>query len=91
MDDAGRKRRVLRTLVDVTDENGRPVSVLLIAESMECDPEVVRGVLDSLRAYEFVGSPADGRYEPTVTGREFLALDIDAESFVVVDTSGDHS
>ena len=75
MDDPGRKRRVLQTLVDVTDETERPVSVSRVRESMECDSAAVRTTLDALCAYEFVRTLGDGRYEPTVTGREFLALD----------------
>ncbi len=91
MGESARKRRVLRALVDVTDESGGSVGVSRIAESVDCDPATVRSVLDSLRSYEFVKTTDDGRYEPTVTGREFLALDIDEGSFVVIDTSQDRS
>jgi predicted transcriptional regulator len=91
VDDSGRKRRVLRTLVDIADENGGSVHVSRVAESMECGPAAVRAALDSLRSYEFVRTAGDGRYEPTVTGREFLTLDIDEESFVVVDPPDDGS
>ena len=89
MDDSGWKRRVLRTLVGISDDNGGSVHVSRVAESVECDPVAVREALDSLRSYEFVKTTGEGRYEPTVTGREFLALDVDEESFVVVDTPDD--
>jgi predicted transcriptional regulator len=88
VDNSGRKRRVLRTLVGISGKR-ESVHVSRIAESVECDPAAVREALDSLRSYEFVKTTGDGRYEPTVTGREFLALDVDEGSFVVVDTPDD--
>jgi predicted transcriptional regulator len=80
---------VLRTLVAISDETGESVDATRIAGSMGDDLPAVREALDSLRSYEFVKITGDGRYEPTVTGREFLALDIDEESFVMVDTPED--
>jgi predicted transcriptional regulator len=91
VDSSGQKHQVLQTLVELTDETGRPVSASRVAESIGCDPAAVQTTLDVLCSYEFVRTPGDGRYEPTITGREFLALDIDEESFVVVDTTGNRS
>ena len=87
----GPETPVLRTLVGTADENGESVHVFQVAESMECDPELVERPLDSLTRYEFVRALGGGRYEPTVTGRQFLGLDIDENSFVVVDTPEDRS
>lgn len=86
---SGRKRRVLRTLVDIADGTQGAVAAARIAGAMEDDPPAVREALESLRSYGFVKTAADGGYEPTVTGREFLALDIDEDSFVVVDAPDD--
>ncbi|MFB6228899.1 MAG: hypothetical protein ABEH88_10120 [Halobacteriales archaeon] len=91
MGTSDRKRRVLRTLVDLIDETGESVTVSRVAESVEYDPAAVRAALSSLRSYEFVKATDDGRYEPTITGREFIALDIEEESFIVVDTPDDPS
>lgn len=80
---------MLQTLVAISDETQGSVEATRIAGSVEDDLPAVREALDSLRSYEFVKTTGEGWYEPTVTGREFLALDIDDESFVLVDTPDD--
>jgi predicted transcriptional regulator len=79
---------VLRALVDIADGSQGGVGAVRIAGTVAEDPAAVRETLESLRSYGFVKT-ADGGYEPTVTGREFLALDIDEGSFVVVDAPDD--
>ena len=62
-----------------------------IAERVGADRAEVRETLDTLGNYEFVKRTPDGKYAPTVTGREFLALDVDEDTFVVVDVPDERS
>jgi len=85
----GRQRRVLRALVDLVEGSEGSVDAVQVAERVGTDHAEVSEALDSLGRYEFVKRTPGGRYAPTVTGREFLALDVDEEAFVVVDVPDD--
>jgi predicted transcriptional regulator len=78
-------RRVLAALVARYDERGSPLSPAVIATALDGDPDpcAVERCLDRLAGCELVAAEPDG-YRPTVTGREFLDLDIDG-GFAVVD------
>jgi hypothetical protein len=78
-------RSVLAALVARYDERGVPLSPAVLADALDGDPHphAVERCLDRLVACELAATTPDG-YRPTVTGREFLDLDIDG-GFAVVD------
>lgn len=83
------RKRVLEALLDLYDEVGRPVTPTQLDQRVEGGHEVIREHLDALRSYELVKlAPGGTGYEPTVTGREFLELDVDDE-FVVIEFPDD--
>jgi predicted ArsR family transcriptional regulator len=84
------KRRVLELLVDEYESAAEPPTASRLAARLAADPATVRGHLDALETYELVSRSAtagDGEpgFEPTVTGRELLALDIDDDALIVLD------
>ncbi|AWB27651.1 helix-turn-helix domain-containing protein [Halococcoides cellulosivorans] len=75
---------VLAAAVARYDRTDRPVSVAAIGTILDRDPEEIAGRIDRLRACELLAREGDGdRYRPTVTGREFLALDVECGPIVV--------
>lgn len=78
-------RRVLAALVARHDERGAPLSPAVLAAALDGDPHprAVERCLDRLVDCELAATTPDG-YRPTVTGREFLDLDIGG-GFAVVD------
>lgn len=74
---------VLETLVTRHEKRGRAQSPETVATALGADREVVEAALETLAACELVAAEAGG-YRPTLTGREFLALDAEGE-FAVVD------
>lgn len=81
-------RHVLVALVARYDERGSPLSPAALAAVLDgdTDPCAVERCLDRLVDCELAAAGPDG-YRPTVTGREFLDLDID-DGFAVVDPGG---
>lgn len=78
---------VLALVVDRYDESGEPVSAGTVAHVLGREESAVRGRLTELVSCEFLASAGDG-YRPTVTGREFLELDVECGP-VIVDTDED--
>ena len=74
---------VLVALVARYDERGSPLSPAVLADALDGDPCTVERRLDGLVDCELAAADPNG-YRPTVTGREFLELDIDG-GFAVVD------
>jgi len=81
-------RRILAALVARYDERGSPLSPAVLATALDGDPDprTVERCLDRLVGCELVAAEPDG-YRPTVTGREFLHLDI-GDGVAVVDPGG---
>lgn len=75
---------VLVELVALYRESGAPVTTAAVAESLGVPEESLAESVESLRAFELVEA-TDGRYQPTVTGRELLELDVDPEGTLVLD------
>lgn len=75
---------VLVTIRDHYDATGDPLSVETISEQCGVPPAALTPVLDSLCQAEFIVTTGSG-YRPTVTGREFLQLDIELDDVVAVD------
>jgi predicted transcriptional regulator len=79
---------VLSAVVERYDRTGEPVSLASVTEALGREEEAVASKLTQLAACELLATAGDG-YRPTVTGREFLALDVDCGPFIVdVDESG---
>lgn len=81
--------RILAALVVRYDERGSPLSPAVLATALDGDPDprAVERCLDRLVGCELAATEPDG-YRPTVTGREFLELDIDG-GLAVVDPRAD--
>ncbi|MEF8786454.1 MAG: hypothetical protein V5A45_11020 [Haloarculaceae archaeon] len=76
--------RVLAAVVDRYDRTGEPVSAAAVADTLGRATTAVSDRLAELESCEFLAPAGDG-YRPTVTGREFLELDIECGP-VIVDT-----
>lgn len=78
-------RCILTALVACYDERSAPLSPAVLADALDGDPHprAVERCLDRLVDCKLAAAEPDG-YRPTVTGREFLDLDIDGD-FAVVD------
>jgi predicted transcriptional regulator len=82
-------RRILAALVARYDERGSPLSPAVLADAVDGDPRAVERCLDRLVGCELAAAEPEG-YRPTVTGREFLDLDID-DGFAVVDPCAENT
>jgi len=78
------KTEVLEAVVVCYDNRGRHVSAKTVAEHLEAEQDVLADALHTLENCEMIAGK-DGQYRPTITGREFLELDLD-EGFAIVDT-----
>ncbi len=81
----GNKLRLLRWLVDRYDTEREPVTPAEVAEHFDGDTGAVDDALDSLESRCLLATAGDG-YRPTVTARELLELDIDDDTFLILDT-----
>lgn len=79
--------QLLAFVVSLYDERGRPVTPETAAVRFDADAVAVRRAFDSLVECELVAGDGSG-YRPTVTGREFLDLDVSGD-LVIVDADGD--
>jgi len=80
------RRRLLETLVGLYDEASQPVSVGRLASQIGADCEPVREHLEALQSYEMVRLvDQQGAFEPTITARDFLELDMDEDKFVIME------
>lgn len=86
------KRQLLETLRTLHVETGQPITATHLARHFGTDRDAVREQLHMLHSYELV-KPApthsETGYVPTVTGREFLELDIDQDTFVIIESPAD--
>jgi len=73
---------VLAMVVDRYDSTDRPVTRAVLADTLDIDEGAVADRLARLIDCELVAPAGDG-YRPTVTGREFLALDVDCGPVIV--------
>lgn len=78
---------VLALVVERYDSTGEPVSAATVADTLEREETAVSDRLAELESCEFLAPVGEG-YRPTVTGREFLALDIECGP-VIVDTDNE--
>lgn len=75
---------VLVAVVDHYRKSNEPVTARSIAESEGIPEEALTQPLESLCEFELL-EPTERGYRPTVTAREFLALDIEPEDVLVLD------
>ncbi|WP_436930710.1 hypothetical protein [Halosimplex halobium] len=75
---------VLAATVDRYRESGAPVTAAGVAESCGAPEAAVARSLESLCEFELL-EPTDQGYRPTVTAREFLALDVEPDDVLVLD------
>lgn len=79
--------QLLACAVEYYDEGPQPVTCRQVAERFETPPAAVRSCFERLVECKLLAR-IDGGYRPTITGREFLELDIDDE-MIIVDPDGD--
>jgi predicted transcriptional regulator len=75
---------VLVTVVERYDDTGEPLSTATIAALADGDHTAVADALDTLATTEFLVRTPSG-YRPTVTAREFLALDVTLDDVVALE------
>jgi predicted transcriptional regulator len=75
---------VLVAVVDQYQDSNEPVTARSIAQSQDIPEEALTQPLESLCEFELLESTEQG-YRPTVTAREFLALDVQADDVLVLD------
>ena len=78
------EQSVLVTVVECYEVAGEPPSSSAVAARTGGDDDTVAAALERLAASEFLVETPVG-YRPTVTAREFLALDIDVDDVVAVE------
>ena len=77
------EQSVLVAVVEQYDDTGEPPSSSAVAARTDGDDDAVAAALERLAASEFLVETATG-FRPTVTAREFLALDIEVDDIVAV-------
>jgi predicted transcriptional regulator len=86
------RRRLLETLVSLSDEGSGPISVTQLATHLGADIETVREHVETLESYEMVESIGQSeQFKPTVTARDFLELEMDDDKFVIMEFPDDES
>lgn len=80
------KRRLLEYVVEKYDEQSRPVSADSLSEEDWTDADGLEAHLASLEECGLIEEADDSAFRPTVTAREFLALDVDPDQFIIVDS-----
>lgn len=73
---------VLAAVVAIYDETHGTVTESLLRERLDWDRGRIRERLARLLDFEFIAE-SDGGHRPTVTGRDFLALDVDCGPLIV--------
>jgi predicted transcriptional regulator len=81
----GNRIRLLAWLVDRYDTEEQPVTPAEAANRFDSDIRTVDDALDSLESQCLLATVGSG-YRPTVTARELLELDVDDDTFLVLDT-----
>jgi predicted transcriptional regulator len=77
---------VLSRVVDRYDTENRPVTPAEIATTTGSDVETVRSCFENLEANCLLTAVDGGGYRPTITARELLELDVDDDTFLILDT-----
>ena len=77
-------QRLLAVVVDRYDRVERPLSASEVASATDADLDAIHEHLQRLVDCELLCRENSG-VRPTVTGREFLDLDVDPDSIVVVE------
>jgi predicted transcriptional regulator len=77
--------QLLSLLVSQYDERDEAVTAADIAAAADTETASVRDTFEEFRSKYLVKSVNDG-YRPTVTARQLLALDIDDDAAVILDT-----
>ncbi len=85
---ATERRRLLRALIAAADRCDGPVGSDRLAERVDLGEPRVRELLDFF-ASNSLATRRDAGYEPTVTARELLELDVDDEAFMIIDVPED--
>lgn len=76
---------LLEAFVSTHEEEGKPITVGELATQLGENPADVAEGLQSLKSYELVQHPDGEGYVPTITARELLELDIDTDTFLILD------
>jgi predicted transcriptional regulator len=76
---------LLSVLVSRYDKRNKPVTAAEVAAAADTETGSVQDIFTDLKSKYLVKSVNDG-YRPTVTARELLALDIDDDAAVILDT-----
>lgn len=82
------RRRLLRALIAEADQCDGPVGPGRLAERVDPGEPRVREALEFF-ASNRLATRRDAGYEPTVTARELLAVDLDDEAFMIIDVPDD--
>jgi hypothetical protein len=77
------QHQLLEFVVDAYDERDTPVTPAVAADQFDATPDAIADRLERLADCELLRQ-VDGGYRATVTGREYLALDLD-EDVIIVD------
>lgn len=81
----GMKLGVLELLVEMYDRRGRCLTPGEVAQELSADTYDVTTALHELTRQHLACREEGGGYRPTVTTREFLDLDLDADTLVIID------
>lgn len=82
---------LLEVLTTAYEQNEDPVAVSDLATRVEKDSAAITDSLQSLESYELVKQSGQAGYVPTITARELLEIDIDEDSFFVLEFQDTHS
>jgi predicted transcriptional regulator len=77
---------VVSWIVDRYDANQQPVTPAEVANHTGSDVETLRSCFENLEANCLLTTVDGGGYRPTVTARELLELDVDDDTFLILDT-----
>ena len=77
--------RVLSRFVSRYDEREKPVTPAEMATMVDANAEMIQQFFEDFESKHLL-KPVGNGYRPTVTARELLALDIDDDALVILDT-----
>lgn len=80
--------QILSWVVDQYDTQAGPVTVEAAATQFGQEIETIQSCFDHLASNHLLTTMGDG-YRPTVTARELLALEVDDDSLLVLDTGSE--
>lgn len=81
--------QLLRQMVDRYDDKKRPLTPAELADCVDSEETTVESCVKNFEKNHLVARIDERGYRPTITARELLALDLDDDSVLIVDTSRD--